>query len=62
MTAATVNPVPPSSARRRYLALDGDGGWTLTTPAPPADYRLLHSWPRGEGRRLDLESQDAGDG
>ena len=54
--------VPPaSSARRRYLAYDPADGWTLTTPAPPADYRLLHSWPRGDRRRLDLEVQDDGD-
>jgi hypothetical protein len=61
MSEATAIPVLSSSARRRYLAL-GDDGWRLTTPPPPANYRLLHSWLRGEGRRLDLEVTDDGDG
>jgi hypothetical protein len=51
---------PPSSARR-YLSLSPDG-WILTTPPPPAEYRLLHSWPRGDRRRLDFEVQADGDG
>ena len=40
MIAIAAIPVPSSSTRRRYLALDANGGWTITTPAPPADYRL----------------------
>jgi hypothetical protein len=53
--------VPPSSStHRRYLTLDADGGWVLTTSAPPADYRLLWTWPRGDRRRLDLEVTDGG--
>jgi hypothetical protein len=61
MSELAADPVQPSSARRRYLTLDADGGWILTVPAPPAPYRLLHSWPRGDRRRLDLEVQDEGD-
>jgi hypothetical protein len=54
MCEVTTNPVSPSSStRRRYLTLDADAGWTLTTPSPPADYRLLPSSPRGQHRRLD---------
>jgi hypothetical protein len=62
MTEATAIPVRPSSARRRYLTLDVDGGWILTTPAPPADYRLFRTWPRGDRQRLDLEVTDDGNG
>jgi hypothetical protein len=63
MNEATKNPAPPaSSARRRYLAYDPADGWTLTTPVPPADYHIVHSWPRGDRRRLDLEMRDDGDG